>query len=143
MKWLTQRQLLSTVLAMGLLAAAAGKVMGQTLVLSSNSNEPLSVQGRSGGPVDSKGCGFIGPTPNQTINVTNRLDYMRLSVQGAGGEPTLLVDGPGGRFCILADAVSGEAPEMSGVWLPGNYSVYVGDRTGSQHQYTLRISQQK
>ena len=143
MKWLIQHQWLSTALAMGLLAAAAGKVVGQTLVVSSNSNEPLSVQVRSGGSVDSKDCGFINTAPNQVINVTNRLNYMRLSVQGAGGEPTLLVDGPGGRFCVLADAVSGEAPEISGVWLPGNYSVYVGDRTGSQHQYTLQISPQK
>ena len=142
MKWIQYRWL-STALAIGLLATAAGKVVGQTLVVSSNANEPLSVQGRSGGSVDSKDCGFISTAPNQVINVTNRLSYMRLSVQGAGGEPTLLVDGPGGRFCVLADAVSGEAPEISGVWLPGNYSVYVGDRTGSQHQYTLRISQQK
>ena len=142
MKWLIQHQWLSTALAIGLLAATAGKSVGQ-MVVSSNSNEPLSVQVRSGGSVDSKDCGFISTAPNQVINVTNRLNYMRLSVQGAGGEPTLLVDGPGGRFCVLADAVSGEPPEISGVWLPGNYSVYVGDRTGSQHQYTLRISQQK
>lgn len=110
-------------------------VVGQTTT-------PLSLQGQSGGPVDSKGCGFIAATPNHAINVTDRLDYLRLNVQ-ANGEPTLLVDGPGGKFCVLADQVSGANPEISGVWMPGRYSIYVGDRTGSQHQYTINISQQK
>ena len=137
-----QNLLVSTVLATGLIAVGAIQAKGQPLVLGSKLDTDLSVQGQSGGSIDSKGCGFIAPAPNQVINVTNRIDYMRLSVQANGGEPTLLVDGPGGRFCMLADEVSGKNPEISGVWLPGSYSVYVGDRQGASHQYTLNISQQ-
>jgi hypothetical protein len=101
-----------------------------------------TIQGFSGGPVDSKGCGFIAASPNHTIRVSQRIDYMRLSVQAVGGQPTLLVVGPnpGDSFCVLGDELSGFKPEISGVWEPGQYKIYVGDRNGSKYQFTLNIS---
>jgi hypothetical protein len=101
-----------------------------------------TIQGQSGGPIDSKGCGFIANTPNYVINLPQRLDYMRLSVQTNGGEPTLLVIGPnsGDSLCALGDRVSGFKPEISGVWEPGEYQIFIGDRTGSNYQFTLNIS---
>jgi hypothetical protein len=100
------------------------------------------IKGHSGGSVDSQGCGFIGTIPNYEMNVKQRIDYMRLTVQATGGQPTLLVLGPGtgDSFCVLGDEVSGLKPEISGVWEAGNYQIYVGDRLGSQHQFTLNVS---
>jgi hypothetical protein len=100
------------------------------------------IKGQSGGSVDSQGCGFIATSPNYEMNLEQRIDYMRLTVQATGGQPTLLVLGPdaGDSFCVLGDEVSGLKPEISGVWEAGNYQVYIGDRLGSQHQFTLSVS---
>lgn len=103
--------------------------------------DPLVVRGRSGGAKKSE-CGSISAKPNQILQVKKSLPYLRLSVDSPG-EPTLLIDGPSGRFCVLADAVSGEKPEISGYWEAGRYSLYVGDRARGEHPYKLSISQQK
>ena len=100
------------------------------------------VNGQSGGPVDSQGCGFIAELPNYEMNLDRSLDYMRLTVRAEGGQPTLLVLGPksGDSFCVLGDEISGLKPEISGVWESGNYQVFVGDRIGSRHKFVLDIS---
>lgn len=100
--------------------------------------DPLVVQGTSGGGKNTD-CGYISETPNQVIEVTQPFPYLRFSVQSVGS-PTLLIDGPGGRFCVLADTYSGGKPEMSGLWTVGTYNIYVGDRSNSQHPYSLSIS---
>ena len=103
------------------------------------------IQGRSGGPVNSGNCGFIPNSPNYTINLPQRVDYMRITVQAVGGQPTLLVVGPQANdsFCVLGDRGSGLKPEISGVWEPGNYNIFIGDRTGTRHQFKLNISRSK
>lgn len=116
----------------------------QTATVGSNlPSDPIQFKGQTGGAVDSKDCGFIPSNPSQVVNVTERINYMRLSVQANGGSPTLLIDGPGGRFCSLGGG-SSNTPEMSGVWLPGRYSIYIGDKSsGNNYNYTLSISQQR
>jgi hypothetical protein len=108
-------------------------------------NKLQTIQGRSGGSIDSKGCGFIAEQPNHIIQLSQRVDYMRLSVKASGGHPTLLVLGPnsGDSFCVLGDRVSGLKPEMSGVWEAGEYKIYVGDRVGENYSFTLNISTEK
>ena len=100
------------------------------------------IRGQSGGNKDSKGCGFIPNSPSYEMNLNQRIDYMRFTVQTDGGQPTLLVIGPnsGDSFCVLGDRLSGLKPEISGVWEAGYYQIYVGDRTGDRHQFTLDIS---
>lgn len=100
------------------------------------------IQGQSGGSINSQGCGFIAPSPNYEMNLEQRIDYMRLTVEATGGQPTLLVLGPnaGDSFCVLGDEISGLKPEISGVWESGYYQIYIGDRLGSQYQFTLDIS---
>ena len=107
-----------------------------------STQEDRVIEGVSGGSVDSQGCGFIANSPNHQMSLSQRIDYMRLTVQADGGEPTLLVLGPnsGDSFCVLGDEISGLKPEISGVWEAGNYDIYVGDRSGSQHQFILDIS---
>lgn len=101
-----------------------------------------TIEGISGGLVDSQGCGFIAGNPNHKMNLSKRIDYMRLTVQANGGQPTLLVLGPNfeDSFCVLGDEISGLQPEISGVWEAGDYEVYVGDRSGEQHRFVLDIS---
>lgn len=103
--------------------------------------DPLVVSGTSGGG-QSSDCGNIAATPNQVIQVTKSLPYLRLSVKSAG-QPTLLINGPAGRFCVLADSYSKGKPEISGFWQAGSYSIHVGDRAQGKHPYTLSISQSK
>lgn len=100
--------------------------------------DPLVVHGTSGGAKTSN-CGNISDTPNQVIQVKESLPYLHLSVQSQG-QPTLLVEGPNGRFCVLGDTALGR-PEISGYWQSGNYFLYVGDRADGQHPYTLSISE--
>lgn len=101
--------------------------------------DPLVVRGTSGG-AKSSDCGNIAAKPNQVIQLKDPLPYLRLTVKSAG-QPTLLIQGPGGRFCVLADRYSGGNPEISGFWKAGRYSLYVGDRAQGQHPYTLSVSQ--
>lgn len=103
------------------------------------------VQGNSGGPVKSGNCGFIAQSPNYSLNLPQRVDYMRITVQATGGQPTLLVVGPQANdsFCVLGDRGSGLQPEISGVWEPGTYNIFIGDRTGTRHQFKLNISRSK
>lgn len=103
--------------------------------------DPLIVNGTSGGNVPSN-CGNITKVPAQVIQVKESLPYLRLTVESAG-KPTLLIEGPGGRFCVLADSYSGEKPEISGFWQAGIYSLFIGELTPAQHNYTLSISQQQ
>jgi hypothetical protein len=103
--------------------------------------DPLVVNGQSGG-TNKSNCGNIGTQPNQVIEVPESLPYVRLSLE-SGGQPTLLIDGPSGRFCVLPDNHSGTKPELSGFLAAGTYSVYVGDLSNQQNPYTLSISQQK
>lgn len=104
-----------------------------------------TIRGNSGGPVDSKNCGFVAHNPSYTISLSNRIDYMRMFVEVNGGQPTLLVIGPKAEdsFCVLGDMNTGLNPEISGVWEAGTYNVYIGDRYGERHQFTLRISTDK
>jgi hypothetical protein len=103
--------------------------------------DPLIINGKSGGGNKSN-CGNITTAPNQVIQVTESLPYLRLTVEGSG-KPTLLIDGPGGRFCVLADSYSGGKPEISGYWQAGNYSLHIGELSQGKYTYTLSISQQK
>ena len=94
--------------------------------------KPLG-SGTSGGPKDSKDCGYIAGAPNLQVQLTQQFTYLRFTVQGAG-QPTLLIEGPGGRFCGLGK------PEIVGLWKPGLYKIYVGDRTQAQHPFTLSVT---
>jgi hypothetical protein len=133
--WL-HRLMLPTLCVGSVLAAIVA--VGAPVVISSQS-KPMTVQGTSQDSVKSD-CGFIPKVPSQRLQLQDSLPYLLLQVKG-DGQPTLLVDGPGGRFCILSDQ-SNTTPKMSGFWAAGTYAIYVGDRTPSPHAYTLTISPQ-
>uniref|UniRef100_A0ACD5GPU0 Uncharacterized protein n=1 Tax=Desertifilum tharense IPPAS B-1220 TaxID=1781255 RepID=A0ACD5GPU0_9CYAN len=40
----------------------------------------------------------------------------------------------------MSDNLSGGVLEVPGYWEQGTYSLYVGDRAGGSHNYTLSVS---
>ncbi|MHC5934269.1 hypothetical protein [Nostoc sp.] len=140
MKTLRLLAIVPTALAMSLVFTEAN--LAQTPEIKINRNfqpDPLILKGKSGGTVKSN-CGNITTEPSQVIQVTESLPYLRLTVESEG-KPTLLIDGPGGRFCVLADSYSGGKSEQSGYWQAGKYSLYVGELSQREYSYTLSISQ--
>lgn len=101
---------------------------------------PVTVSGNVNATQEG-GCGFVGGTPNQVV-VVNSPTALKFSLQG-GGQPTLMIAGPGGRNqCVMADNRSGGTVEVPGLWQPGNYSVFVGNRTRGSFPFTLTITQE-
>ena len=143
MKTLRLLTIVPTALAMSLVFAKTNLAQKPTIQINRNLQaDPLVLKGKSGGTVKSN-CGNITTEPNQVIQVTESLPYLRLTVESQG-KPTLLIDGPGGRFCVMADKYSGGKPELSGYWQAGTYSVYVGEldeQSQGKYSYTLSISQ--
>jgi len=129
-------------LALTMILAAAGAVRSQPLQIAPGFPEPLNVSGVSGGPNNSGDCGFVAQGPNQVIEVTQDLPYWRIAVQTAGA-PSLMIQGPRGRFCVLPANAATATIEFSGYGDKGTYAIFVGDRAQGQHPYSLSISQKR
>jgi hypothetical protein len=128
--------------AVAMFLASAGMVRSQIAEIKPGFQPDLVVRGTSGGSQASKNCGMIAATPNVVVNLSENFNYLRFSVQGAG-QPTLLIQAPNGSSCVQADNFSGGKIEAPGYWEKGSYSIYVGDRAGGQHPYTLTITQKR
>jgi hypothetical protein len=142
MKTLKVLTFVPTALVMSLVFNQAG--FAQTPVIPINtqmSTDPLVINGTSNGKIESD-CGNITNQPNHIIQVQKSLPYLRLTVEGEG-KPTMLIDGPGGRFCVLADNLSQNKPELAGFWQAGNYILKIGNSSPGKHNYSLSISQKK
>ncbi|WP_448574271.1 hypothetical protein [Trichothermofontia sp.] len=126
------------VLLLTLVGGSSGRADARMVEISGNSPDPLTLRGTAGGQQQSD-CGFIPSAPSETLRLTQAFPFLRLRVE-ATPSVTLLVDGPGGRFCILRDRMSNGQLEMSGYWGPGNYNIYIGDTGNSQSSYVLTIS---
>lgn len=101
--------------------------------------DPLQfTQALSGQPA--LNCNATPTAANWVIEMTRPFPYLRFTIQSEG-EPVLIIEGPGGRFCVLADNYSGDNPEISGLWDAGTYNIYIGNRTPGDYSYTLNISQ--
>ena len=129
-------------LALPMILAAAGAVRSQPLQIGPGFPEPLNVSGVSGGPNNSGDCGFVSQGPIQVIEVTQDLPYWRIAVQTAGA-PSLMIQGPRGRFCVLPANAAATTVEFSGYGDKGTYTIFVGDRAQGQHPYSLSISQKR
>ncbi|MEH1783104.1 hypothetical protein [Nostoc sp.] len=142
MKTLRLLAIIPTALAMSLVFTEANLAQTPTIQINRNLQpDPLILKGKSGGTVKSN-CGNITTEPNQVIQVTESLPYLRLTAESQG-KPTLLIDGPGGRFCVQPDSYSGGKSELSGYWQTGKYLLYVGELSQREYNYTISISQKK
>ncbi|MDQ2097774.1 MAG: hypothetical protein QQW96_09015 [Tychonema bourrellyi B0820] len=129
-------------LALAMILAPVSTVGSQPLQIAPGFPEPLSVSGVSGGPNNSGDCGFVSQAPNHVIQVTQDLHYWRIAVQTAGA-PSLMIQGPRGRFCVLPANAATAIVEFSGYGDKGTYAIFVGDRAQGQHPYSLSISQKR
>ncbi|MDY6784252.1 MAG: hypothetical protein SW833_17180 [Cyanobacteriota bacterium] len=129
----------STILAAIALLSASAPGLAETVALAGSPTQAITLSGQSGGAVGTPDCGQISATPNHILNVSERIGSMKVSVQSANPQATLLIDGPGGRFCAVA--AGNKLPEIPGLWMPGQYRVYVGNLGGDRSPYTLSISQ--
>ena len=130
------------VLAIGLIIISLQLVQAEVVQIERDFKpDPLILSGKSGGSEKSN-CGNIKTKPDHVLEVTELLPYLRLTVLSEG-KPTLLIDGPEGRFCVLGDSFSKDKPEISGFWQAGKHSLYIGDLSQQEHTYKLSISQQK
>ncbi len=133
-----QNLILATALTASIVGSGSTVSRADTIAIGPQGNQTTQLSGLSGGPTMTSDCGAVAATPNHILNLTNDIPTMIVNVQAAGGDPTLLIEGPGGqRWC--ARSMDGSTAKVSGYWAAGPYRVFVGDRSGSQHSYTLSI----
>lgn len=128
----------STALAAIALLSASAPSLAETVALGGSPTQTITLAGQSGGTVNTPDCGQISATPNHILNITARIDSMRVGLQTSGSQ-TLLIDGPDGRFCAVA--AGNKSPEIPGLWMPGQYKIYVGNLNSNSSPYTISISQ--
>ncbi|NET61043.1 MAG: hypothetical protein F6K47_34435 [Symploca sp. SIO2E6] len=123
-----------------LLTNIAGVRSQQQIALTPGFNEPMVFTGTSG----ESNCTQMAATASHVITLGDNFSYLRFTVDSQSGQPILLIKGPNGSSsCVQADEFSGSTITDSGYWNAGTYSLYIGDRTGNQHNYSLSITQQQ
>jgi len=100
---------------------------------------PVVVTGNSNGSQANNSCrGFqFAGAPTQVVRVTQPNTALRFRVEGSG-QLALLVTGASNPMCVPS---AGAVIEVPGVWQPGTYSLFVGNRADSSTPFTLSISQ--
>lgn len=127
--------LLITAAALSVGSAASAQSVARTPLTA-----PIEMTGVSGGR-ESSVCGNINRTAGQTINVTEMFASLSFEVESTG-DYTLLITGPNGfRECVFAHNYDGGVIQAPGLLNQGQYQVYVGDRKGESHPYTMSITQ--
>ena len=127
-----------------LLATAATVLAGSAASAQSVARTPLAapieLTGVSGGR-ESSACGNIDRSTGQTVSVTETFASLSFEVESEG-DYTLLITGPNGfRECVFAHNYDGGVIQAPGLLNQGQYRVFVGDRKGESHPYTLSITQ--
>lgn len=101
---------------------------------------PIEVTGQTGGS-ESSTCGNINRADGQVVQVTEAFTALNFEVQSRG-DYTLLITGPDGfQECVFAHNYDGGVIQAPGLLNRGEYRVFVGDRRGESHPYTISISQ--
>ncbi|QLE58740.1 hypothetical protein [Nostoc sp. TCL26-01] len=134
-------------------AQEAPPIFGDVTINKKFSPDPLVVRGMSGGSIQGKQVagrietptgpcnGFVDETPDHTIKLTSKFEYLKLQVQ-APQDTTIIVKGPGGTWCN--DDLDGKNPGIGGEWLAGTYQIWVGSyNKGKYLPYTLQITEVK
>ena len=101
---------------------------------------PVQLTGTSGGR-EASVCGNIDTAAGQVVQVTEAFASLNFKVQSTG-DYTLLIKGPDGfSECVFAHNYDGGVIQSPGLLNQGSYRIYVGDRRGESHPYTLLITQ--
>ncbi|MBD6620111.1 hypothetical protein FNW02_31035 [Komarekiella sp. 'clone 1'] len=125
-------------------------IFGDVTIDRQFSPDPMTVRGMSGGLVSGNQVagkdetatgpcnGFVDETPDHTLALTSKFDYLRLQIQSPE-DTTMIVKGPGGTWCN--DDFDGKNSGIIGEWLPGSYQIWVGSyNQGKYLPYTLQIT---
>lgn len=124
--------------AIAVLALAAVPALADTISLSPGASDTIERRGMAGGATDSGDCGFVADAPNHRLSLAQDMSALSVQVRGSNSM-TLLVEGPGGRFCIpVTDGIA----KLPGYWTAGTHDLYIGDRSGNGGTYTLSIEAQ-
>ncbi len=100
---------------------------------------PVELSGTTGGAQADSACGSINTSAAQVVQVTESFAALNFEVQSAG-DYTLLITGPNNfKECVFAH--DGSSIKSPGLLNQGEYQVYVGDRQGESHPYTMSITQ--
>lgn len=134
-------------------AQEAPTIFGDVTIGPDFSPDPLAVRGMSGGSVSGNQVagrtetvtgpctGFVDETPDHTLVLTSKFDYLKLQVQSPE-DTTMIVKGPGGAWCN--DDFDGKNAGIVGEWLAGTYQIWVGSYDkGKYLPYTLQITEGK
>ena len=101
---------------------------------------PVEMSGQTGGSESSE-CGNIDSANSQVVKVTEAFASLNFEVESEG-DYTLFITGPDGfKECVFAHNYDGGVIQAPGLLNQGDYQVYVGDRSGESHPYTMSISQ--
>ncbi|WP_174762911.1 hypothetical protein [Anabaena sp. UHCC 0187] len=135
-------------------AQTASPIFGDMTIQHPFSPDPLTVRGMSGGSIPGSKIagkaetaptgpckGFVDETPDHTLKLTSKFDYLKLVVQSPA-DTTMIVKGPGGTWCN--DDFDGKNPGIVGEWLPGTYQIWIGSYQENESlPYTLKITEVK
>ncbi|MEH2348429.1 MAG: hypothetical protein V7K55_10555 [Nostoc sp.] len=128
-------------------------IFGDVTISPQFSPDPLTVRGMSGGSISGSKVGgrietatgpctgFVDETPDHTLALTSKFDYLKLQVQSPE-DTTIVIKGPGGTWCN--DDFDGKNAGIIGEWLAGSYQIWVGSyEKGKYLPYTLKITEVK
>jgi hypothetical protein len=101
---------------------------------------PIEMTGVTGG-AEASACGNINPATGVLVQVTEAFASLNFEVQSQG-DYTLFITGPNGfKECVFAHNYDNGVIKSPGLLNRGDYQVYVGDRRGESHPYTLSVTQ--
>lgn len=100
--------------------------------------------GTSGGTVARDSCGITKSKPDHTINIQDRFNFLRIAAQTDVSTSTLWIvstDNNTGLCAYGEDQENFGVVELSGLWMPGTYDVYVGETSNNVNQsFCLTLS---
>ena len=124
-------------------------VWGQEIVDQNINNQPLTIEGTSGGAVAAVDItqtehtgtgycdGFVRNQPNHVLQLESFFPSLRLEVQSSA-DTTIIVKGTGGIWCN--DDSHSANPMIQGTWQPGIYQIWVGSyQADVSNSYRIKI----
>lgn len=126
--------------------AAGGSNFGTIALAPGFVPDPHVARGTSGGAIDASTLnatcrGWISQQPDHLLVANGQFPNLRVLVNGASQDTTLVVQRPDGGY-LCNDDTEGRDPVVAGGFAPGTYKVWVGSYSrGQSIPYTLGVSE--
>ncbi|NJN76303.1 MAG: hypothetical protein HC796_09045 [Synechococcaceae cyanobacterium RL_1_2] len=122
-----------------------GAAQTETIAISAQTD--LSSQiltGTSGGSVTRDSCGITKSKPDHIITIQDRFNFLRIAAQTSEASSTLWIvssDSNTGLCAYGENQGDRSVVELSGLWIPGTYDIYVGETaTDTTQPFCLTLS---